>query len=130
MAQYDGGAQAGDYVFLRLEPDATTSNPITLASANSTEHSIPQLTLFLGSGGGTPVVDPPSPSVITLGGLSAGQDVITWTTQTGSGYVYSVWYSTNLLDGFLPLVTNLADTVHSITNTINASPVFYQIKAQ
>lgn len=81
------------------------------------------------SGGGGPI-DPPPASVVSIDSAGAGQDVINWTTAQGSGYVYSVWYSTNLLNGFQPLVTNLTDTVQSWTNTVDASPVFYQIKAQ
>jgi hypothetical protein len=60
----------------------------------------------------------------------AGQGVLSWTTVQGSGYVYGVWYSTNLMKGFLPLQTNLADTVKSLTNLINAPAVFYKIDAQ
>lgn len=80
-------------------------------------------------GNGDPTTPPPAPvvSIVTVG---TGQDVISWTTVPGSGYVYSVYYSTNLLDGFIPLQTNLADTVQLWTNTIDVSPVFYQIKAQ
>jgi hypothetical protein len=77
--------------------------------------------------------EPPPPPTVEQGGsgsFGSGEDVINWTTVQGSGYVYSVWYSTNLLDGFQPLETNLADTVQSITNIIDASPVFYKIKAQ
>jgi hypothetical protein len=72
--------------------------------------------------------EPPPASVITVGSLGAGADVINWTT--APGYTYSVWYSTNLLDGFQPLQTELADTVQSITNTIDAPTMFYKIEAE
>ena len=73
---------------------------------------------------------PPPPPVVSLGSHGDGQDMIQWTTAQGSSYVYSVYYSTNLLNGFQPLETNLSDTVTSITSTITASPVFYKIAAQ
>lgn len=73
---------------------------------------------------------PPPASAVTLGSTGTGLDVIGWTTAQGSGHVYSVWYSTNLLEGFQPLETNLPDTAQSWTNPNSASPVFYQIKAQ
>jgi len=74
---------------------------------------------------------PPAP-VVALGSASfgTGADVISWNPVQGSGFVYSVWYSTNLMEGFQPLETNLADTVLSVTNTINAQSVFYEIEAQ
>lgn len=81
-----------------------------------------------GVGGGGSV--PPPPPVMSLGSIGSGQDVIQWTTVQGSGYVYSVYYSTNLLSGFLPVQTSLSDTITSITNVISASPVFYKIEAQ
>ncbi|VGO15086.1 hypothetical protein PDESU_03666 [Pontiella desulfatans] len=80
-------------------------------------------------GGSGPIIPPPA-STVSLSSLGGGQDVIHWTTAQGSGYVYSVWYSTNLLAGFQPLETNLADTVQSLTNTIGTSPVFYKIEAK
>jgi PKD repeat protein len=78
------------------------------------------------------VVPPPAPTVAlgSSGAFGRGQDVLSWTTVQGSGYVYGVWYSTNLLNGFLPLQTNLADTVKSLTNIINAPSVFYKIEVQ
>lgn len=80
------------------------------------------------AGGG--LTEPPPPSVVTVGAAGTGQDVINWTTAQGSGYVYSVYYSTNLMEGFLPLQTNLPDTVQRLTNVIDASSVFYKIEAQ
>lgn len=125
--QYTAGAVAGDYIFLRYESDALTVNPCYITSADSTTNQPPVLTLVAEGGG---QAEPPPTSLVSIGTVGGGQDVISWTTAQGSGYVYSVWYSTNLLAGFQPLATNLADTVQSITNIITASPVFYQIKAQ
>lgn len=72
----------------------------------------------------------PPASTVTLGTRGAGQDVINWTTAQGSGFVYSVYYATNLLSGFLPLATDLPDTVNQWTNNINTSPVFYKIECR
>ena len=77
----------------------------------------------------TPPPPPPPPSVLTLEVLGGGQDIVNWTTVQGSGYVYSVYYSTNLLSGFIPLQVDLADTVQSLTNSMSA-PVFYKIEAR
>ena len=75
--------------------------------------------------------DPPPPLATLPGGLFGnGQDVVEWNPVQGSGYVYGVWLSTNLQDGFHPLATNLADTVLRFTNTIVAPSVFYKIEAQ
>ena len=79
-----------------------------------------------------PVAPPPAPvaALGSSGSLGGGQDVISWNPAQGSGFVYSVWYTTNLMEGFQPLETNLADTVLSITNDIDAPSVFYKIEAQ
>ena len=76
-----------------------------------------------------PVAVPPPAPVVSIG-ISGNQNIISWTTVQGSGYVYSVYYSTNLLNGFLPLQADLADTVNSLTNAIIAPAAFYQIKAR
>jgi hypothetical protein len=79
-----------------------------------------------------PHAPPPAPTA-SLGGSGSfgnGQDVISWSTVQGSGYVYSVYWSTNLRAGFHPLKTNLADTVQRLTNIINAPAVFYRIECQ
>lgn len=73
---------------------------------------------------------PPLAPVVSIESVGAGQDVISWTTQQGFGYTYDVYYSTDLILGFLPAVTNLPDTVQIWTNAIDASPVFYQVRAQ
>jgi PKD repeat protein len=125
QAQYDAGAVAGDYVFLRIHALFDTANVFKVYSGNST--TPPILTLTLGNGEPS---EPPPASVVSLGSIGSGQNVINWTTAQGSGFVYSVWYSTNLLDGFQPLETNLADTVQSLTNTIDSPAVFYKITAE
>lgn len=127
QAQYDAGAQPGDYVFLRSHSVFASGNSFGIFAGNSTNQPPPALLLTLTDGG---QISPPPASVVSIGSLGAGQDVISWTTAQGSGYVYSVWYSTNLLAGFQPLETDLPDSVQSITNTINASPVFYKIEAK
>jgi hypothetical protein len=78
-----------------------------------------------------PVVVPPPAPVMSIS-ISGNKNIISWTTVQGSGYVYSVYYSTNLVKGFLPLPlqTNLPDTVQRLTNIINAPAVFYKIDAQ
>jgi hypothetical protein len=76
---------------------------------------------------------PPSPPTVGLGSggsFGGGQDVITWTTIQGSGYVYSVYWSTNLMNGFQPLETNLPDTVQSLTNAVAVPAAFYKIEAR
>ncbi len=78
-----------------------------------------------------PVVVPPPAPVMSIS-ISGNKNIISWTTVQGSGYLYSVYYSTNLMKGFLPLPlqTNLPDTVQRLTNIINAPAVFYKIDAQ
>jgi hypothetical protein len=73
---------------------------------------------------------PPAPIVSFGSSFGAGQDVILWDTVQGSGYVYSVYYSTDLMDDFQPLETNLADTVQIWTNATTAPKAFYQIRAK
>ncbi len=58
QAQYDAGAVAGDYVFLRLSPDRAplaTSRGYQIASADHTDETLrPVLTLILGTPSETP----------------------------------------------------------------------------
>jgi PKD repeat protein len=129
---------AGKYIFLTVAPEvapAGSSQYIEWATANNTAvTNIPVLRFFLASAVEPvgPHAPPPAPtaSLGSSGSFGNGQDVLSWTTVQGSGYVYGVWYSTNLLNGFQPLETGLSDTVTRITNTITASPVFYKIEAQ
>lgn len=125
-AQYSAGAVAGDYIFIRLHADSYSAAPFYVASGNSTVQKKPTLILMTGDTG---AVAPP-PSTVSLDARGSGQDVIRWTTAAGSGYVYSVWYSTNLLDGFHPLQTNLDDTVQSITNSVAVPAIFYKVEAE
>jgi len=79
-----------------------------------------------------PHAPPPAPTA-SLGGsgsFGSGQDVLSWTTVQGSGYVYNVYWSTNLMDGFQPLETNLPDTVQSLTNAVAVPAAFYKIEAR
>ena len=69
-------------------------------------------------------------STVSLGEYGNGQDVINWTTIQGIGLVYGVYYTTDLQFDFVPLQTNLADTVQSWTNVIDASQVFYKVVAE
>ncbi len=72
----------------------------------------------------------PPASDVSFSGFGSGQDVINWTLVEDYGrFDYGVYYSTNLLDGFVPL-TNLDSTVTSFTNMIDTSPVFYKITAE
>jgi hypothetical protein len=82
---------------------------------------------------------PPVPDV-SSSGFGSGQDVINWTVVEDYGrFDYSVYYSTNLLDGFT-LLTNMADKIDastnfiaaptSFTNVIDAPTVFYKIVAE
>lgn len=79
------------------------------------------------SGAGGPT-DPPAEFWITSDSLGAGEDVIHWTTE--AGYLYSVLYSTNLLQGFVPLQTGLDYTVTSYTNSVSTPQIFYKVEAQ
>lgn len=130
--QYSAGAVAGDYIFLRYDSDQFITNPFTMGSGDAVTNQTPTLTLVTGSGGSTNT--PPSPPPAPVIGLSrsGNQGVISWTTAQGSGYVYSVYYSTNLMSGFLPLQTNMPDTVQSFTNTIDPAvpAAFYKVEAQ
>jgi hypothetical protein len=57
------------------------------------------------------------------------RDIITWSA--ASGRVYSVYWSTNLMQGFQPLETNLPYPRSSYTNAIPDSRVnHYQIKVR
>ncbi len=134
----DGAIQDGTYTIME---NATTNvvdiaGTFTTVNYNGTEADSNNITVsYLGDSIVVNVTGlsgsvPPPASVLTFGAHGAGQDVIHWTTAQGSGYVYGVYYSTNLLNGFQPLETGLSDTVTSITNTISASPVFYKIEAQ
>jgi PKD repeat protein len=128
-AQYDDGAVAGDFVFLRYQSTDFTTGAFQIASAHKTDpaRTVPILTIMVGDGS----IDPPPASVVSFGAsFGNGQDVVNWTTTQGFGYVYSVYYSTDLVTGFLPLQTDLPDTVQSLTNTIDAPVVFYKIEAQ
>ncbi len=74
--------------------------------------------------------DAPPASAVSFSGFGSGQDVINWTVVEDYGRLeYGLYYSTNLLDGFVPL-TNLDSTVTRFTNAIDASPVFYKITAE
>jgi PKD repeat protein len=122
--------------------DGATSNTTATSVAHTYAAGTYTVSLIVSGTGGSstntqsnvitasaPVVVPPPAPVMNIG-ISGNQNIISWTTVQGSGYVYGVWYSTNLLNGFLPLQTNLADTVKSLTNIINAPSVFYKIEAQ
>ncbi len=58
-----------------------------------------------------------------------GADVLSWNTATGR--LYGIWWSTNPLEGFLPLAgaTNLPWTVRSFTNALgmSAPALFYRL---
>jgi PKD repeat protein len=129
QAQYDDGAQPGDYVFLRLHAAFASAGFFGVYSAeNADTAKRPVLTLGLGTAGGS--TPPPPTAVFGSASLGRGLDVINWTPVQGSGFVYSVWFSTNLMEGFQPLETNLPDTVQSLTNAIQAPSVFYKIDVQ
>lgn len=80
--------------------------------------------------GSEPVPPPIPPEPIAVFSASDGQSVISWTPVQGSNFVYSIYYSTNLMDGFLPLETNLSDTVLSVTNIMDTPVKFYKIEVQ
>jgi hypothetical protein len=47
-----------------------------------------------------------------------------------SGRVYSVWWSTNLLEGFQPLETNIVWPQNCWTNPANVDGAFYRLKVE
>lgn len=120
---------AGKYVFLVISPESGLANSSAYNTWATADEPVsakrPLLNIFTEAGGG--IVDPPAPFHVTSGRLGADTYVLNWTTETG--YLYSVWYSTNLLSGFLPLATDLPDSVTRLTNTTSVSPVFYKIEA-
>jgi PKD repeat protein len=124
------GTVGEKWVFLRIIPDAVHSSGYKyarIATANTGTYPGAVLTITLGGGSGGPTNAPATFVISAAGALGSGSDVLNWTTE--AGYIYSVWYSTNLLDGFQPLETNLDETVTSLTNNITTSPVFYKIEA-
>lgn len=93
--QYDNGAEAGDYIFLRVHAVFASGRPFKISPAGSS--NVPVLTITL-----SPPSHIQSPPPARLSTSEAG--VLNWTTVQGSGYTYSVWVSTNLQKGFQPLV--------------------------
>lgn len=78
----------------------------------------------------SPVPTPPPPAPNLSFEVENGQGILSWSTVQGSGYVYNVYYSTNLFDEFSPMETNLADTVQNMTNALNSGSMFYRVTAQ
>jgi hypothetical protein len=60
----------------------------------------------------------------------ASQSVLQW--QSASGRVYSVYWATNLMNGFQPLETNILWPQNSWTDTVHGAQggSFYRIKVQ
>ncbi len=173
-AQYAAGAVGGNYVFLRIHPDARTANPIYVASANSTTNTKPTLTLEIGSaapnpdsngngildsweiqyfGGVTNInpsalaangintfmetyiagLNPTNPaSVFLISDFRALTSASTLQWQSASGRVYSVYWTTNLMNSFQPLETNIVWPQNSWTDLVNAVQAdgFYKIKVR
>jgi len=174
-AQYDAGAQAGDYVFLRFQPDhmsAVGGHAITFATADTVAETTPVLTIELASAGvpdtdgdglpdwweelyfGGPTnatpsdtaangvnivgetyiagIDPTDPNAFfEVESLVVDSEVIfNWTSVTDR--VYSVYGTTNLVDGFQPVETNLFYPRNSWTGQIDGatSASFYQLKVE
>ncbi len=107
-----------------VETDFDTFAIYASASGSDT-YTIKELTISVSEGA---TVVPDAPVVSFDGSFGDGQDVISWETIQGYGFAYNVYYTTDLLDGFQPLETNLVDTVQSLTNYIDAPSVFYKIE--
>ncbi len=74
--------------------------------------------------------DEPPVASVSIEEFGRGQDVINWTPVDDYGrFDYSVYYTTDLLDGFT-LLTNMDLSVTSFTNVIDAPTVFYKITAE
>jgi hypothetical protein len=60
----------------------------------------------------------------------ASENVLRW--NAASGRVYSVYYSTNLLNGFQPLATNIPWTAGAFTDTVHnaQSQGYYKIDVE
>jgi len=72
-------------------------------------------------------LDPTNPDSLFTIALDSGT-TLQW--NTSSGRVYSVWWSTNLLNSFQPLETNLPWTQTTLTNQAQHPSEYYQIKVQ
>jgi len=73
-------------------------------------------------------LNPTNPVSAFLAAISAGQ-IVQW-SPSESGRVYSVWWTTNLLDNFQSLETNLPWTQGSYTNPDAPPCSFYKIKVE
>ncbi len=72
-------------------------------------------------------LDPTDPSSTFLTSILPGNS-LHWSTITGR--VYSVWWTTNLLENFQPLETNLPWTQNGYTNSNPGSCDYYKIKIE
>ncbi|RKX45194.1 MAG: hypothetical protein DRP64_05090 [Verrucomicrobia bacterium] len=173
MAQYDAGAVAGDYVFLRFQPDnmaAVGGHAIQFATADTVTQTTPVLSFELGASGpadtdkdglpdwwetlyfggptnATPTdiaangintvgdtyvagIDPTNPDAFfEIENLLVDSQVIfQWISVTDR--VYSVHATTNLLDGFQPVETNILWPQNSWTGQLGVAGEFFQLKVE